>query len=174
VSGCVHSDKGLDIQAVNKHVREAGKLAGFAGGDTIAGDKIFTIPADFVVPAALSSVIATAEQARSIQCKLIVEGANAPVTPEADAVLHERGIVVVPDILANAGGVVVSYFEWCQNLQQYRWELDQVNTALEKTLAKAYTDVREFAQRRKISLRSAAYAIAVQRVADAEHQRGTF
>lgn len=174
VSGCVYNDKGLDIQALSKHVRDSGKLSGYAGGDTIPGDKIFTIAADFLVPAALSSVIATAEQARAVQCKLIVEGANAPVTPEADEILRERGIVVVPDILANAGGVVVSYFEWCQNLQQYRWELDQVNTALEKTLRKAYSEVREFAKRRDISLRTAAYAIAVQRVADAEHQRGTF
>ena len=155
-------------------VRETGKVAGFVGGDTIPGDKIFTIAADFLVPAALSSVIATADDARNVQCKLIVEGANAPVTPEADAILRERGIVVVPDILANAGGVVVSYFEWCQNLQQYRWELDQVNNALEKTLRKAYVDVAQFAKERSVTLRTAAYAIAVQRVADAERQRGTF
>ena len=174
VSGCIHDDRGLDIQALGRHVKETGHVANFGGVDMIPGERIVTLPCDFLVPAALSGVISTVEQASQVQAKLIVEGANAPVTPEADAVLAARGVVVVPDILANAGGVIVSYFEWCQNLQQYRWELDQVNVALEKTLRKAYTDVHAFSQERSVPLRTAAYAIAVQRVADAERQRGTY
>jgi glutamate dehydrogenase/leucine dehydrogenase len=174
VSGGVYNDKGLDVQALSRHVKETGHVVNFPGSEAVAGDKVVYLPCDFLVPAALGGVIESAEQAKDVQCKLIVEGANAPVTPEADTVLNSRGIVVVPDILANAGGVIVSYFEWCQNLQQYRWELEQVNAALEKTLRKAYADVTGFAKGRSVSLRTAAYAIAVQRVADAERQRGTF
>ena len=174
VSGAIHSDKGLDLDALGRHVKATGHVAGFAEAESLRGDDIFRIPCDFLIPAALSSVIATPEHAREVQCKMIVEGANGPLTPQADAVFRERGIVVVPDILANAGGVIVSYFEWTQNLQQYRWELDHVNTQLEKVLNRAYREVSEFAKERNVSLRTAAFAIAIQRVADAEIQRGTF
>ncbi len=174
VSGTVHSDKGLDVEALGRHVNATGHVMGFTGAESLRGDDLFRIPCDFLIPAALSSVISTAQHAREVQCKMIVEGANSPVTPLADTVFKERGIVVVPDILANAGGVIVSYFEWTQNLQQYRWELDTVNQHLEKQLGRAYRDVHAFAQERNITMREAAYAIAIQRVADAEAQRGTF
>ena len=174
VSGAVHDERGLDIEALGRHVKQTGHVTNFPGAEVIASDSLFRIPCDFLVPAALSSVIATAEQARAVQCRMIVEGANSPVTPEADAVFAQRGITVVPDILANAGGVIVSYFEWSQNLQQFRWELDQVNQQLEKVLARAYREVFKFAQERSVTLRTAAYALAVQRVAEAEQQRGTF
>jgi glutamate dehydrogenase (NAD(P)+) len=174
VSGAIHADKGLDLDALGRHVKATGHVAGFAGAESLRGDDIFRIPCDFLIPAALSSVIATPEHAREVQCRMIVEGANGPLTPQADAVFRERGIVVVPDILANAGGVIVSYFEWTQNLQQYRWELEHVNTQLEKVLKRAYSEVFAFAKERNVSLRTAAFAIAIQRVADAEIQRGTF
>lgn len=174
VSGGVYDDKGLDVQALSRHVKETGHVVDFPGAEVVAGDRVPFLQCDFLVPAALGGVIDSEQQAMEVQCKLIVEGANAPVGPAADKVLADRGVTVVPDILANAGGVVVSYFEWCQNLQQYRWELEQVNAALEKTLRKAYADVNGFAQGRAVTLRTAAYAIAVQRVADAERQRGTF
>ena len=174
VSGAIHAEGGLDLDALSRHVKATGHVAGFAGSDALRGDDIFRIPCEFLIPAALSSVIATPEHAREVQCRMIVEGANGPLTPQADAVFRERGIIVVPDILANAGGVIVSYFEWTQNLQQYRWELDHVNTQLEKVLTRAYREVFDFAKERNVSMRTAAFAIAIQRVADAEIQRGTF
>jgi glutamate dehydrogenase (NAD(P)+) len=123
-------------------------------------------------PAALGDVI-TKVNAGKLQCKAVIEGANAPTSPEADHILAGRGIPVVPDFLANAGGVVVSYFEWTQNLQQHRWELDYVKEQLEKKMIGAWAEVRDFAKARNVSLRSAAYAIAIARVAEAERLRGT-
>jgi glutamate dehydrogenase (NAD(P)+) len=174
VGGAIHDERGLDLDALSRHVRATGHVTSFPGSEQLRGDDIFRIPCEFLIPAALSSVISTPAHAREVQCRMIVEGANAPLTPQADEIFRERGIVVVPDILANAGGVIVSYFEWTQNLQQYRWELEAVNSALEKQLNKAYAEVFAFAQERSVTLRTAAYAIAVQRVADAEMQRGTF
>lgn len=174
VSGAIHDEAGLDFEALSQHVKKTGQVSGFAKADGIPGDRLFRIPCDFLVPAALGGVINTAEDAKSIQTRLIVEGANAPIATEADRAFHARGIPVVPDILANAGGVICSYFEWSQNLQQFRWELDQVNSQLEKTLGRAYQDVYRFAQEKSVSLRTAAFALAVQRVADAERQRGNY
>src|SRR2546423_1131845 len=123
-------------------------------------------------PAALGGVITKEANARTLDCKVVVEGANEPTTPTADLILEERGIAVLPDFLANAGGVTVSYYEWAQNLQQYRWTHEQVNRELKATITKAYVSVRDLAKQKSVTFRTAAYGIALQRVADAERLRG--
>ncbi|MGQ0562129.1 MAG: Glu/Leu/Phe/Val family dehydrogenase [Gemmatimonadota bacterium] len=170
--GGVMNEKGLDIPALFEHARREGTVRGFASADPITNQQLWRIPCEFMVPAALGGVITKEDNATLLDCKFLVEAANGPTTPIADKVLEERGIVVLPDFLTNAGGVVVSYFEWTQNLQQLRWELDQVNTALEKKMVAAYRDVYGTAQERGVDLRTAAYAIALARVAYAEEMRG--
>jgi len=173
VDGGVINENGLDVPALVDHMARAGTVAGFGGGDPLAGDQLWGVPCDFMVPAALGGVINREANARALDCRMVVEAANGPTTPVADKILtDDRGIPVIPDILANAGGVVVSYFEWTQNLQQFSWDLEQVRTQLEKKLVRAYAQVRERAEREGISYRDAAYRIAVQRVADAEKLRG--
>src|SRR6266568_1233044 len=177
VSGGVVNEKGLDVPALLAHTA-AGKPVvewpGGAGGDgrAISNAEIWTIPCDWLIPAALGGVITRETNARAIDCKVVVEGANEPTTPIADRILEERGIPVIPDFLANAGGVTVSYYEWAQNLQQYRWTHEQVNRELQATLTKAYVGVRDLAKQRGVTFRTAAYAIALQRVAEAERLRG--
>ncbi|HUF49308.1 MAG TPA: Glu/Leu/Phe/Val dehydrogenase dimerization domain-containing protein [Longimicrobiales bacterium] len=170
--GGVFAEHGLDIDALLAYVRDRRSVAGFPGADAIAGDQLWTVPCDFMVPAALGGVITKEGNANDLQCRMVVEAANAPTTPIADKILEERGIVVLPDILANAGGVVVSYFEWTQNLQQMRWDVEQVNAGLEKKMVAAYREVISLARERSVSLRTAAYAISLRRVADAEEMRG--
>lgn len=172
VDGGVINENGIDIPALIQHNASANTVGGFAGGDTLAGDKIWDVPCEFMVPAALGGVITKEDNVDRLDCKMVVEAANGPTTPIADKVLHDRGIPVLPDFLANAGGVVVSYFEWTQNLQQLRWELEQVNTALERKMVAAYRDVHRLAREKGVSLRTAAYAIALKRVAYAEEMRG--
>jgi glutamate dehydrogenase (NAD(P)+) len=173
VDGGVHNDGGLDVPALLEHSERAGTVAGFQGGDPIEGEAIWTVPCEFMVPAALGGVINREENAKALDCRMVVEAANGPTTPIADKILtNDRGIPVIPDILANAGGVVVSYFEWSQNLQQFRWELDEVRKQLEKKLVAAFADVRKRAEADGVSYRDAAYRIAVRRVADAEELRG--
>jgi glutamate dehydrogenase (NAD(P)+) len=168
----VINETGIDIPALIQHNASANTVGGFAGGDALAGDKIWDVPCEFMVPAALGGVITKEDNVDRLDCKMVVEAANGPTTPIADKVLHDRGIPVLPDFLANAGGVVVSYFEWTQNLQQLRWELEQVNTALERKMVAAYRDVHRLAKEKGVSLRTAAYAIALKRVAYAEEMRG--
>ena len=173
VDGGAHNDDGLDLPALQSHVERAGSVAGFAGGDPLEGEALWRVPCEFMVPAALGGVINREENAQALNCRMVVEAANAPTTPIADKILTEdRGIPVIPDILANAGGVVVSYFEWTQNLQQFRWDLDEVRRQLEKKLVAAFHDVRSRAEADGVCYRDAAYRIAVRRVADAEELRG--
>ena len=172
VDGGVYNDKGLDVPALIAHNEKANTVGGFAGADALAGDKIWDVPCEYMVPAALGGVITKEDNVDRLDCKMVVEAANGPTTPIADKVLHDRGIPVLPDFLANAGGVVVSYFEWTQNLQQLRWELEQVNTALERKMVAAYKDVYNLAKEKEVPLRTAAYAIALKRVAYAEEMRG--
>ena len=170
--GGVLNENGLDIPALVAHARAQGTVAGFAGGEPITNEQMWRVPCDFLVPAALGGVITREDNVYDLECRVVVEAANAPTTPIADKVLDERGIPVLPDFLANAGGVVVSYFEWTQNLQQMRWELEDVNARLERKLISAYRDVRSLATQRGVSMRTAAYALALRRVADAEELRG--
>jgi glutamate dehydrogenase (NAD(P)+) len=147
-------------------------VSSWSGGSSVSNEVLWTIPCDWLVPAALGGVITKEHNASSIACKVVVEAANEPTTPTADLILEERGIPVIPDFLANAGGVTVSYYEWAQNLQQYRWTHEQVNRELRATITTAYAGVRDLAKLQGVTLRTAAYAIALQRVAEAERLRG--
>lgn len=172
VDGGITNERGLDILGLLAHAAERRPVSEWKGGRAITNEELWTVPCEWLVPAALGSVIQKETNARTIDCKVVVEGANGPTTPTADAILQERGIPVIPDFLANAGGVTVSYYEWAQNLQQYRWTHEQVNTELKATITKAYAAVRDLAKGKGVTFRTAAYAIALQRVAEAERLRG--
>lgn len=171
VHGAIFNEKGLQIASLLQHVKETRSVVGFSEGEAISGADFLSLSCDILIPAALGGVI-NELNADSINAKLIVEGANHPVTPEADDVLDSKGIVVVPDILANAGGVTVSYFEWIQNLQQYRWDLEEVNGKLKKQITRAYTDVSTLRHNHDINMRLAAYVLGVKRVYEAVRLRG--
>ena len=168
--GAVSNDDGLDVPALFEWAAEHHTVKGFPGGDPFDGAEVVTWPADVFVPAALEDAI-TKDNAAEIRASIIVEGANGPTTPEADEILRDRGVVVVPDILANAGGVTVSYFEWTQNIQQFRWDLDKVNAELEKVMTRAYADVRETAKSKSLDLRTASFVLGIQRVGRAALSR---
>lgn len=170
VTGGLENKEGLDIPALIKYVKENGNIQGFPGGSEIDGDSILTYDADVLIPAALGDVL-TKENADEVRASIIVEGANAPTTPQADELFHKRGILVIPDILANAGGVTVSYFEWAQNIQHFRWEIDRVNSELEVIMKKAYASVRDVAKKENVSFRQAAFILSIQRVAHAGSSR---
>jgi glutamate dehydrogenase (NAD(P)+) len=172
VDGGIVNETGLDVPGLLAHVAAGRPVPSWSGGQAIERDELWTVPCDWLVPAALGGVITKEHNARRIDCRVVVEAANAPTTPTADLILAERGIPVIPDFLANAGGVTVSYYEWAQNLQQYRWTHEQVNQALQATITRAYVSVRDLARQRGITLRTAAYAIALGRVAEAERLRG--
>jgi glutamate dehydrogenase (NAD(P)+) len=172
VNGGVFNDEGLDVPGLLRHAAERRPLAEWRGGRSISNDELWTIPCEWLVPAALGGVITREGNARTVDCRVVVEAANEPTTPTADIILAERGIAVLPDFLANAGGVTVSYFEWSQNLQQHRWTHERVNSELKDTIIRAYAQVRDLAKEKGASFRTAAYAIAIQRVAEAERLRG--
>jgi len=166
-----YDPEGIHIPAALAWVKERKVLAGWSGAPSIARDEILFQECDVLVPAALGGVI-TSENAHRIKGRVIIEGANGPTTPEADDLLHARGVVIVPDIYANAGGVTVSYFEWVQNIQQFYWEEIRVRTELEKIMRRAFQDLYATAQSHQIDLRTAAFVVAIQRVAKATAQRG--
>jgi glutamate dehydrogenase (NAD(P)+) len=172
VTGGTSYPKGLDVRALLDYARSTGGVAGFPGGTSVSNEEVLAAECDVLVPAALQSVI-TKQNASRVRARIIAEGANLPTTPEADEILNARGVRILPDVLANAGGVTVSYFEWAQNLQQVFWEEDRVNAEMEKILLRAYRQVAEKASLARISMRAAAYTIAVERVARAERLRGT-
>ena len=171
VNGGVYSAQGITIPDLLQHVREAGTVVGYAGCDAVTNEELLELDVDVLVPAALGGVITSANAAR-VRPRWVVEGANHPVTPVADGILADNGVVVVPDILANAGGVTVSYFEWTQNIQQFAWDEERVNTELGKVMREACRQVRERSQLDATTLREAAFTIAVERVAHAAHLRG--
>src|SRR5256885_2485552 len=138
VSGGVVNENGLDIPGLLAHTAGRKPVSEWKAGKPISNEQLWTIPCDWLVPAARGSVITREANARTVDCKVVVEGANEPTPPTADLILEERGIPVIPDFLANAGGVTVSYYEWAQNLQQYRWTHEQVNRELQATITKAY------------------------------------
>jgi glutamate dehydrogenase/leucine dehydrogenase len=173
VSGAVHNPGGLDISMLSAHVAKAGSVAGFPGADAIAEHDMWALPSELVVPAALAGAI-DEDVAERLGSKVIVEAANGPTTPAADRVLDRRGITTVPDILANAGGVTASYFEWAQSRQGYAWEDDVVAERLRKVMHAAFDAVWAKADAIGVSLRRAAFALAVERVAEAIAARGLF
>ncbi|MDP9023428.1 MAG: glutamate dehydrogenase [Actinomycetota bacterium] len=170
-AGGVFNRDGLDVDKLSSHVQDTRSVANFPGGEPLDRDDVLFLDVDIVIPAALGEVI-TVDNADRVQAKLVVEGANHPTTPAADRILGDNGVTVIPDILANAGGVTVSYFEWVQNVQEFRWDEEEVNARLHKRLTRAYREVRDFAQRKGVSLRQAAFALAVDRVAEAATLRG--
>jgi glutamate dehydrogenase/leucine dehydrogenase len=173
INGGIYGAKGIDPVALKKYEREMGSVIGFPGTKPISNADLLALDCDILIPAAIENQIRK-DNANSIRTKLIVEGANGPTTPEADEILKSKGITVVPDILANAGGVIVSYFEWVQDLHSYFWDLDRVNQELEGHIVKAFNEVNKLAEERKVSLRTAAYMIAVGRIAEAIRVRGLY
>jgi len=176
VSGAIHNDAGLDVPALLRHVAEKKGVAGFPGGKPLS-TSIVEYECDILVPAALENQI-TSENAGRIKAKIVAEGANGPTTPDADKILESKGIHVIPDILCNAGGVTVSYFEWVQNRMGFYWQEDEVNTRLREKMVKAFGDVIALKDRTdkdgKVSLRIAAYMVAIQRVLRVHELRGMY
>jgi glutamate dehydrogenase (NAD(P)+) len=168
--GAVENSEGLAVPALMEWAREHRTVKGFPGGDPFRAEEIITWPADVLIPAALENAI-TAENAHEVRASLIVEGANGPTTPDADQILRERNVTVVPDILANAGGVTVSYFEWAQNIQGFPWEEERIIRELEKTMQRAYADVVAAAKQKSVCLRAAAFFVGIRRVAQAATSR---
>lgn len=169
--GAIYNKDGLDVNAVCKHKKETGKVSGFPGAEAFTNEELLELPVDILAPAALENVIHK-DNADKIHANVILELANGPTTPEADDILNKKGTIVIPDILANAGGVTVSYFEWAQNLYGYRWDLDEVDAKLEKIMTRAFASVHETAKEHDISYRTAANVLALQRIAKAMALRG--
>ena len=173
VTGGIYNPKGLDMAAVVQYTARDGSVRGFSGADAVTNAELLTLPCDVLIPAALEKQI-TENNADKISARLIAEAANGPTTPEADTILHDKGIVVLPDIFANAGGVTVSYFEWVQALQAFAWSESEVNSRLQTIMVRAFNDVYEIAQEHNISMRTAALVLAVKRVVDATQTLGIF
>eukprot|EP00246_Nothoceros_aenigmaticus_P003541 TRINITY_DN14714_c0_g1_i1.p1 TRINITY_DN14714_c0_g1~~TRINITY_DN14714_c0_g1_i1.p1 ORF type:complete len:412 (+),score=69.10 TRINITY_DN14714_c0_g1_i1:64-1299(+) len=171
VTGATKNPAGLDIPALLKHVEAMGGIKGFTGGDSIDPGSILTEKCDVLIPAALGGVL-NEENSRHIQAKFVIEAANHPTEPSADEVLEKRGIVVLPDIFANSGGVIVSYFEWVQNIQGFMWDEDKVNAELKKYMLRSYNDIKSHCKTNNCNLRMGAFTLAVNRVARATLLRG--
>ncbi len=171
--GGIYLADGMNPHAVEAHKKKSGSVVGFPGAQTITNEEVLQAKADVLIPAALENQI-TAKNADRIQAKIVAEAANGPTLPEADKILFERKVTVLPDVLANAGGVTVSYFEWAQDIQGFYWSLDEVNRRLESVMVRSYNEVHQVAEERKIHNRTAAYVLAIQRVADAMRLRGFY
>jgi len=171
--GGIFNPRGLDVAALLRHKQATGMVTGFPASEAIASEQALEVPCDILIPAALEQQI-TERNAPRLQTKLIAEAANGPTTPGADKILEDRGIFVLPDILANAGGVVVSYFEWVQNLQSLSWKEPQVHAQLQEIMEHSFHTVRAMAERERVSMRMAAQMLAIQRVAQATLDRGVY
>ena len=171
VTGGLHEPNGLDISSLTDYVKENRVIEGSGQGKKLSNEELLTIQCDFLVPAALGGVI-DKMNADNLNCRFVIEAANGPTTPPGDEILFDKSIPVIPDILTNAGGVTVSYFEWVQNLQQFRWEEDEVNSKLEKKMVSAYSEVSALRKEKKVSFRTAAFMVAIDRVARSVKLRG--
>ena len=172
-SGGIYNSKGLDIGSLLNYKKETGSVVSFKGAETITNAALLALPCDILVPAAIENQI-TAANAAQVKAKIVVEGANGPTTPEADKILYDYGVFVIPDILANIGGVVVSYFEWVQNLESFFWEEEEVNDRLWRIVTTAFTEVLGISQAEKTDMRTAAYILAIKRVVSAMSTRGIY
>lgn len=172
-TGGIHDPRGLDLAAVDRWILEHRFLEGFPDAEPVGNAELLSLPCDVLIPAAIQNQL-TGDNAAALRCKLVVEGANGPTNLEADEILDDRGILVVPDILANAGGVTVSYFEWVQGLQHFFWTEDEVNSRLITLIQRAFAEVMATAQERKVNLRTAALIRGVSRIAEAKRRRGIF
>jgi len=171
--GGVYNPKGLDVQKLIDYARNHKTVEGFPGADHLTNDQLWSLDVDILIPAALENQI-TMENAPTIKAKIITEGANGPTTPDAHRYLHERGVFVIPDILANSGGVTTSYFEWVQDRYGYFWEEEEVNTRLEKKMCVAFDAVLQTSLKYKVDLRTGAYIVAIQRVSIVTKMRGMY
>ena len=172
-SGYMVNPEGFNAHKLQDFVAEHGSIAGYPNGRSITRDEFFATKADIFVPAALENQIG-ADEAQWLQVRLVAEGANGPCTPEGERILLERGIDIIPDVLANAGGVTVSYYEWVQNKRSESWTLEEVDARLEKAMKRAYREVVEVSRQKKCSMRLAAYAVAINRVGQVYSEREIF
>jgi len=173
ICGGIYNPKGLDTADLKRFEQETGTVVGYPGADAITNEELLELECDVLVPAALGKVITDANADR-IKAKIVAEGANGPTTPEADRILADKGIFVVPDVLANAGGVTVSYFEWVQGLQFFFWSEKDINVKLREIMVRAFNDVLAISQERNVDMRIAAYILAIGRVAEAVLIRGIY
>jgi glutamate dehydrogenase (NAD(P)+) len=171
--GYIANPEGLNPFKLTEHVAQTGSVEGYKHSRPITRDEFFAMESDIFVPAALELEIGEKE-ARALKCKVVAEGANGPTYPDAEQILIDRGIDVLPDILVNSGGVIVSYYEWLQNKRSERWDLEEVETKLEARMRRTYALVRDFAQERKVDYRIASYAIGLERIEKAYSERGIF
>ena len=172
-TGTILNEKGMDMSDLLDHLAKTGGVGGFKGGDRIDNENFWDVKSDVLIPAALEGQI-TSARAERIQTKIVLEGANGPTTPDGDAVLADRGIRVVPDVIANSGGVTVSYFEWVQDFSSFFWTEDEINVRLDKIITGAFKGIWETAEQHKISLRTAAFTVACTRVLEAREERGLY
>jgi glutamate dehydrogenase/leucine dehydrogenase len=173
VNGAIHSPKGIDIPQLLDFMKKTKTIVGYPKAEPIDSDEILTAKVDILIPAALENQI-TKDNAKRIKCKILAEGANGPTSPNADAILDKKGVLVVPDILANAGGVTVSYFEWVQNRIGYYWSEQEVNKRLEEKMVNSFNDVLRVAEEHKVSMRIAAFMLAIARVVEVVQLRGIY
>jgi glutamate dehydrogenase (NAD(P)+) len=173
VMGGIHNPNGLNIPAVRRHVARTGSIVDFPGAEAVTNAELLTLDCDVLIPAAMEGQI-TRHNADYIQARMIVEGANGPTTPEADDILNDRGVYVVPDILANSGGVIVSYFEWVQDLQAFFWDQEEIFRQLQRILTRAFDSTTRTAEEHGVDMRTAAQITAIKRVADAMATRGFY
>ncbi len=172
-TGTVLNESGFDMQNLLDHVAKTGGVAGFSGGERIANEDFWKVKSDVLIPAALEGQI-NKDRAEGLQTRLVLEGANGPTTPDGDAVLADRGIKVVPDVIANSGGVTVSYFEWVQDFSSFFWTEDEINVRLDKIITGAFKHIWEVSEQHRISLRTAAFVVACTRVLEAREERGLY
>ena len=171
--GGIYSKKGLDPAKVEEHKQKTSSVVGFAGSEDITNEEVLETDCDVLIPAALENQI-HGGNAKKVQAKIIGECANGPTTPDADEILHKNGVFLIPDILCNAGGVTVSYFEWVQDLQNFFWTEDEVNTKLKTSMVRSFTDVTTIAKKYNVDNRTGAYVLALERVAEAIRLRGIY
>jgi glutamate dehydrogenase (NAD(P)+) len=169
----LYNPKGIDVSAALAHKQETGSLEGLRGVEEITNEDLLLVDCDVLAPCALEQVI-TLDNADKVRATIVCEGANGPITPTADEILEDRGVLVLPDILANAGGVVVSYFEWVQGLQEYFWKEPEVNSKLRDIVTRAFNETWHVSQERDVGMRAAAYGVAVGRVSEATVTRGLY
>jgi len=172
-TGTIYNAAGLDVPAVLEHVRTHGGVGGFMGAQAMGNEEFWGVPCDILVPAALEGQI-NKDNAARVQAKMVIEGANGPTTPEADDILNDKGVLVVPDVIANAGGVTVSYFEWVQDFSSFFWSEDEINARLVRIMREAFAAIWQVAQDNKVSLRTATFIVACKRILHAREARGLY
>jgi glutamate dehydrogenase (NAD(P)+) len=171
--GTIYKAAGLDVPALLRHVNEHGSVQDFKDAEILPDEQFWSVACDILIPAALEQQI-TAANAHHIRARMVIEGANGPTTPEADDILRERGILVVPDVIANAGGVTVSYFEWVQDFSSFFWSEDEINARLVRIMREAFATIWQVADESRVSLRTATFIVACTRILQARELRGLY